>query len=370
MDDRRGLPSSSEMWRLSECSGSKILTESLRAKGISLDIPNVYATLGERIHASLEGYDVDLSRRAEEIRDDCDKLAVRAASEFLGARESLEAEQLVEVRLWYNREGVPFFSGRPDRVSVRPERILDVNFKTGTSAEEDAVANLQMRSEVVLLHDRYPQVPEIGVLLSQPLATRQPEIVIYDQRSMGEAETEILGIVDRATWDPSRRAGPWCKFCPARAWCPQARELAMDLPLRIKGDQLPELPSGPAAAEMMAKLEVAYDILGAVWEAFQKKVQAGGDVPGWQISTGKKERLLPDHHKSEFIDAVVELGFTLEDIDAATKFSIPKFEDIAAKKWGLKGAALRRRFAIYFEEFFEVKQHAGFLQRIPLKDRS
>lgn len=360
-DDRLGLPSSSEMWRLSECSGSKILSDSLRAKGIDLEIPNISATLGDRIHFSLEGYDMDLNLRAQEIRDDCDRIANQAASEFLG--ESLETEILIEERLWYKKEGIPFFSGRPDRVTVSSKRILDVNFKTGTSEEEDAVANLQMRSEVVLLHDRYPKVPNIGVLLSQPLATNQPEIAVYDLQAMKDAEIQILGIVDRSTWDKKRRAGPWCKFCPARAFCPEARELATDLPMRIKVDNL---PSGDSATEMMNRLSVAYDVLDALWDAFSKKVKEEPEsVPGWRINSGKKVRSLPIENEFDFSNAALLYGLSEEDLNLTKKFSITAFESVAAKKWGLKGKEFKKKFNEVFGKFFDVRQGAGYLEKIP-----
>lgn len=360
-DERLGLPSSSEMWRLSECSGSKILSDSLRAKGIDLGIPNISATLGDRIHSSLEGYNLDLNLREQEIRDDCDRIANQASREFFG--DSVEPEILIEERLWYKKNGIPFFSGRPDRVSVVPESILDVNFKTGTSEEEDAGSNLQMGSEVVLLHHRYPKIPRIGALLSQPLATNQPEIVVYDLQAMEEEEIHILGIVDRATWDKRRRAGPWCKFCPARAFCPEARELATDLPMRIKVDNL---PSGDSATEMMSRLSVAYDVLDALWDAFSKKVKSEPEsVPGWHINLGKKVRSLPPENEFEFTNAALLSGLSEEDLNLAKKFSITAFEGTAAKKWGLKGKEFKKKFNKVFGKFFDVRQGAGYLEKIP-----
>lgn len=363
-DERLGLPSSSEMWRLSECSGSKILSDSLRAKGIDLEIPNISATLGERIHSSLEGYNMDLNIRAQEIRDDCDRIANQASREFLG--DSVEPEILIEERLWYKKNGIPFFSGRPDRVSIVPEIILDVNFKTGTSEEEDAGSNLQMGSEVVLLHHHYPKITRIGALLSQPLATNQPEIVVYDLQAMEEAEIHILGIVDRATWDKKRRAGPWCKFCPARAFCPEARELANDLPVRLKNDQLPELPSGPEAAEMLERLYIAKGILEAMKEAFSQKISKDPQsIPGWHISSGKRVRSLPPEKELEFLNAALLSGLSEEDIGSSHKFSITAFENLAAKKWSLKGKEFKKKFNKVFGKFFDVRHDDGYLKKIP-----
>lgn len=362
-DNRLGLPSASEVYRLSKCCGSKILIDSLRTKGISLDFKNVYASLGERIHASLEGDPETLERKAQDIRDDCDRIAKSVAFEFM---PDPIYETLYEQRLWYTLSDVPFFSGKPDRACVHPEKILDVNFKTGRGEEEDAHLNLQLRTEAALLNHAYPNVPEIGVAIVQPLATHTPEIAVYGRKEILQAEAEILGIVDKAAWDPKRRAGVWCKHCPGRAFCPEAREMAINQPITISVD---DLPSGESATEIMNRLNVSYDVLDALWDAFSKKVSSDPEsVPGWRISSGKKVRGLPRQKEIELAERAVENGMS---VDGAMKFSITAFEEISAQAWKLKGVAFKRKFEHVFGDLFEIRQDAGYLEKVPkrLKDK-
>jgi hypothetical protein len=349
--ERQSLPSASEMCANSKCVGRRALIHSLREKGLLLKGSSADARLGERIHASLVGEEEDLERKAHEIRDDCDRLATLAATQYFGHPPGELQRILYEQRFWYHIGETPFFSGKPDRVYVNSERILDVNFKTGRGDEEDAHLNLQLRTEVVLLKHCYPEVKEIAATIVQPLVTHTPEIAVYSEDELHQALVEILEIVDQTAWEVERTAGPWCKFCPARAFCPEARALATIDPLKVSVEAL---PSGAAASEMLEKVNVAYDILDALWEAFKAKVATEPEaVPGWRIGPGKKVRYVKDLWLASAI--------AREDLTHLSTLPIGKLED-----WVIR----HDRKLNEFNEAIGIKQTAGSLEKIPKRLRT
>jgi Protein of unknown function (DUF2800) len=368
LDDRLGLPSASEMHRNKECSGNRIFTLSLREKGfLRSEKLTPEAKLGDRIHASLEGDPEELERKAKEIRESCHHLASRAARQFFRQQQTTIT---YEHRLWYQIAGTPFFSGRPDRVYAHPSRLLDVNFKTGRGDEDEAALNYQLRTEVVLLDDAYPSVDEIGVAIIQPLVTHSPEIAIYDREARHAALLEILDIVDQTFWTETRRPGSHCRFCPARAFCPEAREYSVKWPIQVNVDAL---PIGQDGAEMLARVKIAKGLLNSMEEAFKEIVQENPKaIPGWWISKGKDMRAINSWRKAiEIIEGLAgemeEAGRSEKILRALDMLTIPigKLEAFAHNELELNS----RTFEKLFESVISHKQSQGTLEPIPKRLR-
>ncbi len=350
-----GVASASETWANRYCTGRRIFIRSLRQKKLLRRSLSPEASIGQRIHASLEGEPENLERKAQEIRDDCARLAQRAARQYFG--KGVKTEVFREERLWYLIGETPFFTGRPDEVTKGPKRLLDVNFKTGRGEEEDASLNLQLRTEVPLLKFKYPEIEEIGTAIVQPLVTHTPEIATYDEPAMHEALIEILEIVDATEWDATRTPGPWCKYCDARAFCPEARELALVSPTTIRVEAL---PSGGEASEMLKRVYVAEKILKAMKEAFkQNLISNPNSIPGWQISEGRKTRKWIDLEQAI---AHVQVYTKLENV---VDIPFGNLEDVLARAWDLKGKAFRDRFQEVFGEMITEERGEGWLQPVP-----
>ena len=358
------LPSASGMHRLANCPGSRRLIASLRERRMLSGNNSKDATIGERIHASLEGYPEELNLDEQDIKDDCARLAVKAATQFFGRAPTGLDRILYEQRFWYHIGETPFFSGKPDRVYVNSERILDVNYKTGRGDTEDAHLNLQLRTEVVLLKHCYPEVGEIGAVIVQPLVTNTPEIAIYDAEACHKALIEILEIVDATNWTETREAGPWCRYCPARAFCPEAYQLAVHYPATINADAL---PVGEEGAAVLGKLEIAKKVIDALWAAYRQLAALNPDaIPGWQISEGNKVRVLTDWKKliNKF-DGPDDQAI----IESMLSLPIGRVENWLADKWSLKGKAFTKRFQEFTEDCITIKKTAGSFQRIPKRLR-
>jgi hypothetical protein len=362
-EETLGLPSASDMYALSQCHGKMILTRSLVQKGmIDLSVKSVYADLGMRIHASLEGEPETLERKANDVRDSCDRLAHEAARQF-GMLKGKEDEIFYEQRLWYRIGDQSFFSAKPDRVYRSGQRALDVNFKTGRGDEEESSRNTQLRTEGVCIKSNYPEIEEIGSAIIQPLVTHQPEIAVYDAEALKEAEIEILEIVDATHWDAGRKAGEWCKYCPCRPFCPEAKQLALAYPLTINLDAL---PLGQDGARTLEKVNTAYGILDAIWEAYAEIVKKdSAAIDGWWINNGRQLRTIKDWR--EIRETVANLSPESFDVEALLSLPIGKLEEACAKEWGLSGKLLERRFEDTFGHAIEFKQTKGSLAKMPKK---
>jgi hypothetical protein len=357
------LASASSMWRHANCHGNRILERSLRDRGLlGHEDTTPEATIGTRIHASLEGMPEDLELTEEDVKDRCESLDEECRKAFnQGKPDWTQYEARYD---WWEEPNpdIKFFTGKPDRIHFYQGNryALDINFKTGRKGSPESHLNLQLRTEIVLIWRHY-RCEWIGGAIVEPLVSSKPEIVIYDESALREAEREILEIVDKTEWDSSRKAGGWCIHCPCRAFCPEAKQLALHEPLYIftKG-----LPRGEEGAEVLAKIEVAKAILDKMHDAYKNIVQTElNSIPGWHISDSTSVRFIKDIPRAEDI-AAKKLDIGIHDL-VKTTLPIGKLEARVAEATGLKGKALKAKIKDLFELVIGTTEKAGSLERIP-----
>jgi Protein of unknown function (DUF2800) len=359
IDDRHNLPSASSMARYKACPGTRMLEASLRDKGWLRKESSPEATLGERIHASLEGEPEELERKAQDIRDSCESLCLKARDQFFG-REPYDV--IYEQRIWYSIQGTPYFSARPDRVYFNKDRILYPDFKTGPGDTDEVGVNTQLRAGVAILGSCYPEVERIGVAIIQPLVTHTPEIAVYDRAAIQEATLEILEIVDQTFWSTDRFAGTWCKYCPCRAFCPEARKFSVDWPLKVNVEAL---PVGQEGAAVLGRIKIAKKLLGDLEDEYKALVEKNPDaIPGWWIGKGKNIRYVNGWLKAKEIVCGLDNGGALgsQFFDLLT-LPISKLEQFADEHFGIHG----REFDLTFKDVISTKQTKGSLELIPKK---
>ncbi|HTD17843.1 MAG TPA: DUF2800 domain-containing protein [Chthoniobacterales bacterium] len=358
------LASASQMWRLANCEGSKNYVRSLREAGILRKIlAGPEATIGTRIHAFLEGLPEDLHVTEEEIASACERLASLVVQQTWNCTD---AKIAYEQRLTYRISDVPFFTGKPDRVYFEPSDgpepldAININFKTGRLESIESHLNLQLRTENVLIKHSFPSIQQIAAAIVEPMVSFKPNVVIYDEAALKEAESEILEIVDKAEWGKKRTPGEWCGHCPARAWCPEAKEMALGHPLKI---DVKALPRGQAASELLTRIETGYKVLDAIWEAYKTIcLEELGAVPGWHVSEGSDVRYIKDIARLHEIAGEYDIATT--DL-VKTTVPIGKLEERAKKALKLTGKAFDKKFDELFWTVIGKTHKAGPLQRIP-----
>jgi len=341
-DPRLGRPSASSMWRVANCFGSQTLITSLRQVGKYYELPSREAQSGDRIHNFLafdalggtaqagdfiETMTADeraVAKKAAEIRD-------QLVNEWLGGKPA-NGKPIIEKRFYYRQGITARFSGQPDYVLIDGTRALDINYKTGRKEALSAADNLQLRTEIVLLKHNYPELTEISGVIDEPFVTWDPERVIYREADLLKAENQILGFVDRADWEKETRVpGPWCEYCPARAYCREARGYIQTIPNPEVGAIMEQLPRGELGVQLWEKIKVAKKLLATLEETYEKILEDEPDaLPGYLLpKEGKARRIVPYPAK---LKTALAAYLNDEEIDGCAEYRLGKIEELIGIK--------------------------------------
>ena len=273
-DPRRGRISGSRLDRLALCPGSNF------AEMDKPDQSNALSTSGVDIHDGLHRDDFS------KLNDDERKIAERARD----LREDLVErwmdgdgvyETFSEERLWGLDEKI---SGQVDFGIQKGSRAIIIDYKTGYLDTIEAEQNMQLKCYAVLVKEKFPHLEEITVTIVQPRVWPEVSQAFFDQKALQIARQEIAAIIVKSS-DPKaeRHPGPiQCKYCKAKADCPEAIALTTDL---IKYENL-ELPS-EKLPELLDACGAAKKIIAAI-EARAKSILEldSGAVAGWTLKAG------------------------------------------------------------------------------------
>ena len=274
-DPRRGRISGSRLDRLALCPGSNFAEMDKTGES------NPLADAGTRIHAALEAGNVDSLDDENEI-----KVAVKAAE----LREDLVErwmdgdgvyETFSEERLWGLDEQI---SGQLDFGIQKGDRALIIDYKTGYLESVEAEKNMQLKCYAVLVKEKYPHLEEITVAIVQPRVWPEVSQAVYSLKDLALARQEIAAIILKSS-DPKaeRHPGPiQCKYCRAKADCPEAIALTTDLTkyenLELPTEKLPELLDACGTAKK---------IIAAIESRAKSILELdSGAVVGWTLKAG------------------------------------------------------------------------------------
>lgn len=392
-DERRGLPSASEMFRLSQCPGSHALIESLKKNGRFYEPPDPDREAGQRIHAWLAAMTLEPDTSRPELADKLGlaegdlRTAVKAEElrfALVGAWanapiESLQFEKIVETRFWFPTKWAPRFSGQADFVAVNHDkrRALVVNYKSGRKEAQPVADNLQLRTEIVVLKAALPRLEEVSGAIVEPWVSWTPQRVEYRENAFYEAQGQIVAIVDRAIWEADHRvAGEWCFHCPARAHCGEARDYISQL-YRLgvsKGRGLVELPLGERGSKIIEDIHTVREILSAM-EADYKRILAENPeaLAEHYLHEGKLMRSLASIKAAREKLVIVGGVMSPEDFDACLDVSVAQLEQTFAAKRGLK-LGLRseegeKAFAAFMGELVKLERVKPYIAKYSAKER-
>ena len=287
LDPRRGRISASGIERAALCPGSFAAE-----KGKVGEVSEI-ANAGTRIHAALENDEYDKLSEDERI------LAERAAElrqELIGGFFASEpmlklGSETLDPELFHKRETRLYafnerLSGQYDGSIKDGHRSMVYDFKTGYLEPIEATHNLQLRALAVLVQQNDPEITEVTTVIIQPRIRPEISTATYDVTDLKQATAEVQAILDRAyTPDARRHPGPiQCKYCKAKADCPEAAELAVSLskvdPAGITAERLPELLHACSAAK-----KIIQAIESKAREILNEDPLM---VPGWGLRRGGK----------------------------------------------------------------------------------
>ena len=284
-DPRKGRISASGVERAALCPGSFDAEKDLPGEESEI------ATSGTKIHHACEHDDFskltdderDLAERAVELREELIDGFFLSQPVFDEMAEDIKSTHQRETRLYAFNDS---FSGQFDGMVIDGHRAILYDYKTGFLEPEVATHNLQMRSLAVLVQFNYQDITDITTAIIQPRIRPEISLAQYDAGDLEKARVEVKAILDRAYTPGARRQpGPiQCKYCRAKATCPEAAELTHSLskiePGQITAERLPELLDACSTAKK---------IIAAIESKAKSMLEANPTaVAGYTLKAGAK----------------------------------------------------------------------------------
>tara|TARA_R110002020_G_scaffold189481_4_gene388681 strand:- start:3433 stop:4524 length:1092 start_codon:yes stop_codon:yes gene_type:complete len=291
-DERKGCPSASGFERLLDCPGSFTLNKEAPEQPSSRA-----AARGTRVHAGCAG-EVDiltLSRDEQqtvtELLQQEEILLDEFTNQQIGGGYSVE-EQLTEKRFW-GKATESEWSGKADRVYLLQKGTakiaLVVDFKS-TRYTTEAEKSLQLAALAALVDEHYKrELSGVHVALVFPDGCDR---AYYDDEALELAADECQQLVDRATITATQKRNPSasaCKWCGAKAICPEARGqlagLVKQQATSVAPADLPRLLKVSLVAKLLIK---------DIEEQAKTILSNGGTVEGWELKQGHTRSKITD----------------------------------------------------------------------------
>lgn len=232
-DERFQLPSASSLYRVYHCPGS-VAAE--RATPAVPESERPEAAEGTAIHEALEEGDFsELGPDAANVARAIDAMVTTAIDQWWrDLATQLPPKLRREERLWLpDNNGNPIGSAKLDIFAISGSDAIGVDYKTGYLPVPPASVNIQLRVQAIALWRNYPQLKRITMATAQYRFTGLWSDVPYTLDDLTRAEQELFFALWRAEQpDAPRTAGQWCRYCLAKANCPEAAAMSM-LPLVI-----------------------------------------------------------------------------------------------------------------------------------------
>ena len=340
MDERANKMSGSAMATYADCAGKFQLEITCPpSEG------GAAADMGNRIHLYLAGEDIVLNDEEQAIADRCE-------AEYGEILETLDFgapdHVTIEKRLWYGNT----WSGQIDLILHWGDKVLIIDWNRGNSAAD----NIQLRAYAVLVRKNL-NIKEAYVAIVQPMAQKYT-IAHYDESDLIAAETQIQGIVEAAMHPKAPRtpSPSACKYCRAKAICPEAGGVTSDLAVFTPA-QVPAL-SNESIADFLRKADVVEAFIEAIRDEAKTRLLKGEEIAGRKLQAGRTSRSIEDPVEAF---KALEQHLTPNEFTSACKVSIPQLEKIFATANDMKPAEAKATIAGLLEAVLVTKTGAPMM---------
>lgn len=230
--------SSAERWM--NCPGSAVILKELQ---LPESDEEDYRALGIAAHEAaakclLEGMDAWEIEGQEFHGQKADQNMVESIQVYLDYCRGLMGEGItvtIEEKIGGNdpdKRPHPDFYGRLDFSAYGPEFLDIVDYKHGEGITVEADDNPQLKYYAYgklydRIHNHNVNVRSdriVRLTIVQPRAYHNEGVIRTFETTAGEiinwAESELIPAMERAEFDQDFDAGKWCRFCPAKLFCP------------------------------------------------------------------------------------------------------------------------------------------------------
>lgn len=358
IDERRGVPSASELPLLDLCIASHKMKQAApkRDAGAAAEHGNdVHGILSDDISPD------DVSYSAAETAEMCEEQAQRLVEQMFGDDP---VNVVKEIRLGITATGrvIPVlpesratfvFTGKFDALFHRGGEGLLVDYKSLHGDHSHAMQNMQLAGLAVMVWEFW-KLTKLRVALVQPWKGK-PTVAEYGPEDIAAAKAWLMDKLARekvATPD-DRTPGPHCHKCDAITVCDKAHAWMADV---VEAAEPLTLPADSKAlfaatvdralrmpAKKLAALVASIPTCGAVLSAIKEtaKIRADTDDDFKQYYTLKEKRGQREitGNGQEVFNVLAPLGLTADDMMAAASYSICDLQESVRKRSGIKSVA-------------------------------
>jgi hypothetical protein len=306
------------------------------------------AEKGTRIHEAAELNDMSICANDAEEEMAIQLLeAVERISLELGMDKP--DQDIKEVRVKVDLGRVKTF-GTCDRLIIKGDRALAIDYKTGISYIEGAATNTQAQAYTLGIFAKFPEIKSVDFYFLIPARNEELKAT-FIREDIPKLELRIQTIIVRAMETAGEVFNPQpaiCKWCGNQGRCEALANTALDIAGKYdKGLDLPDEIHGEDIDDpkVIGKIFKALPSIEAWCKSMRKRtwelgIQEGWDIPGTIKVEKNKARSLGS--PAAVWELIKHKGISKEDyLDSCSKVSITKLEELIAAKAerGKKGKA-------------------------------
>ena len=224
---------------------------------------------------------------------------------------------------------------------------------------------MQLRDLACLVHGQIRNTGRIGVVIVQPLVTRDPVICVYTPEDIARAEREMFARVAACNSPAApRKAGEvQCKHCTAKGHCEEYARWAGGLVPAAVDPSLPtrslyEIARSDWTPEQWSRAAEALDPALKYLEEFriaikQRIAKDPSSVPGWGLRMGNTVQRIVDPDKC--YQRFLEAGGKVEQFLPAVTVGKTKLRESLSFVTGLRGKKLEDAMQALLDGITESK---------------
>jgi hypothetical protein len=232
--------------------------------------------------------------------------------------------------------------GTVDFAALVDKTLHIVDFKYGKGIRVEVEDNSQVLFYGLAIYETFEEVAE---------CVQQIRLVIVQPRSDGaRVKVWTIDLLDLLMWrdsrllpavarvvdgDDSLQDGPWCRFCPALAYCPLKYRVAQEAAKAAFASNSGDI----SAIELAQRLRLAMrltDWSAALQNEATLLIQRGEDVPGFKLAEGRSNRAWASDEGAVWNEIMKRTGvdsFTAEQLYEPLTLKSPFQVEKVLKRW-------------------------------------
>jgi hypothetical protein len=240
---------------------------------------------------------------------------------------------------------------------------LVLDYKTGRGEVASAEGNMQLRALAVLVALEHP-LEKVTVAIVQPLAG-SASVCVYEADDLRKARIEALAILTAIHQPdaPRRPSAKACRYCKAKAVCPEAIAMAQAAPLAVSRDGNALVITPERMAEFLGQIPAIEAVVEAVRAKAKRMLEEDPQsVPGWMLKPGSVRESVTD--PATVFGRFVAAGGTQEQFMPSVSVTKTKLKDAVKAVTGVKGKALDAQIETMLDGCTEAKAAAPSLVKL------